>query len=154
MKITNLNRRTNFDQNSRLNKKYLQSQELVNELRDRVLNEEIVNTINREIDSINLLLDSDKTFSKKLKKIQSKILKLIEKEHKIVPKHHYRNIWLAMGVGAIGVPIGVVIGSITGNMAFIGIGIPIGFGIGIAIGTIMDNKLKEQGKQLDLELKF
>jgi hypothetical protein len=154
MEITKLNKRTNFDQNRRLNKKYLQFQELVNELRDRELNDKSVNTINREIGSINLLLDSDKTFSKKLKKNQSKILKLIEKEHKIVPKHHYRNIWLALGVGAIGVPIGVVIGSITGSMAFIGIGIPIGFGIGIAIGTMMDQQLKEKGKQLDLEIKY
>lgn len=154
MKIQNLNDRPDFDEISRLGKKYAQFQKLISELSDKALNDDVVLVINNKINSINSISNLDNQFSKRLKSAQSKILKVIEKQHKLVTKNHYRNIWLALGVGAIGVPIGVVIGSITGNMAFIGIGIPIGFVIGIAIGTIIDNKLKDQGKQLDLEIKY
>ena len=154
MKIQNLNDRPDFDENSRLGKKYAQFQQLIFELSNKALNDDVVLIINNNINSINSISNLDIQFSKRLKSAQSKILKVIEKQHKLATKNHYRNIWLALGVGAIGVPIGVIIGSITGNMAFIGIGIPIGFGIGIAIGTMMDNKLKDQGKQLDLEIKY
>lgn len=37
MNIKNLNKRTDLDQNGRLNKKHLQFQELITELRDREL---------------------------------------------------------------------------------------------------------------------
>jgi hypothetical protein len=154
MEIQNLNDRPKIDQNSRLSKKYVQFQKLITELSNKELNDAVVLIINENINSINSIPVLDNQFSKRLKSAQSKILKIIEKQHKLATKNHYRNIWLALGIGAIGVPIGVVICSITGNMAFIGIGIPIGFGVGIAIGTMMDNKLKDQGKQLDLELKY
>lgn len=116
---------------------------------NRALNDDVVLVINDKITSINSFSNLDNQFSKQLKSAQLKILELIEKQQKLATKNHYRNLWLALGVGTIGVPIGVVIGSITGNMAFIGIGIPIRFGIGIAIGTMMDNKLKGQGKLLE-----
>ena len=154
MEIQNLNDRPKIDQNSRLSKKYVQFQKLITELSNKELNDAVVLIINENINSINSIPVLDNQFSKRLKSAQSKILKIIEKQHKLATKNHYRNIWLALGIGAIGVPIGVVIASITGNMAFIGIGIPIGSGVGIAIGTMMDNKLKDQGKQLDLELKY
>jgi hypothetical protein len=154
MEIQNLNDRPKIDKNSRLSKKYVQFQKLITELSNKELNDAVVLIINENINSINSIPVLGNQFSKRLKSAQSKILKIIEKQHKLATKNHYRNIWLALGIGAIGVPIGVVIGSITGNMAFIGIGIPIGFGVGIVIGTMMDNKLKDQGKQLDLELKY
>ena len=154
MEIQNLNDRPKIDQNSRLSKKYVQFQKLITELSNKELNDAVVLIINENINSINSIPVLDNQFSKRLKSAQSQILKIIEKQHKLATKNHYRNIWLALGIGAIGVPIGVVIGSITGNMAFTGIGIPIGFGVGIAIGTMMDNKLKDQGKQLNLELKY
>jgi zinc transporter ZupT len=154
MQIKNLNKRTNFDLNSRLSKKYVQFQNLIDELRNRNLNDDIISIINDNVDLINSSLDSDNKFAKRLKNAQSKILKSIEKQHKLVTKNYYRNIWFALGIGAFGVPIGVTVGVITGNMAFIGIGIPIGFGIGLSIGTMMDQKIKEKGKQLDLEIKY
>ena len=154
MQIKNLNKRTNFDLNSRLSKKYVQFQNLIDELRNRNLNDDIISIINDNVDLINSSLDSDTKFAKQLKNAQSKILKSIEKQHQLVTKNYYRNIWFALGVGAIGVPMGVIIGVFSGNMAFIGIGIPIGFGIGLSIGTMRDQKIKEKGKQLDFEIKY
>jgi hypothetical protein len=154
MEIQNLKEKPEIDINSRFSKKYVQFQKLINELRNKELNDDVVIIINDNINSINSISSLDNQFSKRLKSAQSKILKVIEKHHKLATENHYRNIWLALGIGAFGVPIGVVIGAITGNMAFIAIGIPIGFGIGIAIGTMMDNNLKNQGKQLALEIKY
>tara|TARA_B100000787_G_C16162869_1_gene282354 strand:- start:51 stop:515 length:465 start_codon:yes stop_codon:yes gene_type:complete len=154
MEIQNLKDRPEIEENSRLSKKYVQLQKLITELRNKELNDDVVIIINDNINSFNSISSLNNRFSKLLKNTQSKILKVIEKHHKLATENHYRNIWLALGIGAFGVPIGVVIGAITGNMAFIAIGIPIGFGIGIAIGTMMDNKLKDQGKQLALEIKY
>lgn len=154
MKIKNLNKRANFNQNRRTNKKQLQFQELVTELRNRELNEDIVKTINSDIDSINSWSDSDKKIGRQLKTMQSKILKRIEKELKLVTKNHYRNSWLAVGNVVFGVPIGIAIGVITGNMAFIAIGLPMGFGMGIAIGTMLDQEAKDKGIQLNFEIKY
>ena len=82
------------------------------------------------------------------------ILKLIEKELKLVPKNLYRDRWLAIGMAGFGLPFGVAFGAAFGNMAFIGIGIPIGLAIGIAIGSGMDKKALDEGKQLDVEIKY
>ena len=79
---------------------------------------------------------------------------MVEKELKLVTKNHYRNTWLAIGMTAFGIPLGIAFGGSLGNMAFIGIGMPIGMAIGIAVGTEMDKKASENGKQLDLEIKY
>jgi hypothetical protein len=123
-------------------------------LRNKELNDAVVIIINDTISSINAISVLDNQFYKRLKSGQSKILKAIEKHHKLVTENHHRNSWMALGVSAFGVPIGIVIGIVTKHMSFISIGIPIGFGIGIAIGTMMDNKSKEQGTQLALEIKY
>ncbi|PQB06901.1 hypothetical protein BST83_06855 [Polaribacter filamentus] len=154
MKIKYLNKRPDLAQKSRLNKKYLQFQELISELRDMVLNIEIKHSLNNAIDTMNSLSDFDKKLGKQLKSEQSKILKLLKNELKLVTKNYYRNKWLAFGIGALGVPIGIAIGVIMGNMAFIGIGLPIGFGFGLAVGTGLDLKVKEKGKQLKFEIKY
>jgi hypothetical protein len=153
MKIKYLNKRPYLTQKSRLNKKYLLFQELISELRDLVSNMEIIHSLNNAIDSINSISDFDKKLGKQLKSEQSKILKLLKDELKLVAKNYYRNKWLAVGMGAFGIPIGIAIGVITGNMSFIGIGLPIGFGFGLAVGTWLDLKAKEKRKQLKFEIK-
>jgi len=154
MNITILNKRDNIYQNKRSNKKIQQFQKLLNELRNIELSTDIVKAINRDIDSLNSVSKINSVFFKQLKKRQTKILKRIEKEYKLVAINHYRNIWLAVGVGVIGVPVGIVVGMIIGNMAFIGMGMPVGFGFGIVIGTLLDQKAKENGKQLNVEIKY
>ena len=91
---------------------------------------------------------------KEIKKSQTGILKLVEKELKLVPKAHYRNIWLAVGMSAFGISIGVAFGLVFGNMAFLGLGLPLGMAIGVGVGTGMDKKAFEEGRQLDVEIKY
>ena len=154
MKIIELNKKPNTEQDTRLNRKYFQFEKLLNELRSKELTKEIISSINSDIEQINAIINSEKELEKQLRRSQSRILKLIEKELKLVTKNHYRNTWLAIGMSAFGIPIGVAFGASLGNMAFIGGGLPIGMAIGIAMGTTMDKKAIENGKQLNLEIKY
>jgi hypothetical protein len=154
MEINVLKMRDGLDRNKRLTDIYVQFEKLLSELRKRDLPDEVVHSINTNIDLIDMATESEEQWKKQLQKTQSDILRLIEKELKLVPKNHYRNIWLALGIAAFGVPLGVVFGLSLGNMAFMGIGMPIGIPIGLAIGSGLDKKAAEEGRQLDVEISF
>lgn len=146
--------RSNVEENSNLALAILQFEKLIDELKGRKLNDEVVSAINKNIEEINNSKVTNKDLKNHIRKIQTEVIKLIEKEVNLVTKNHHRNTWLAIGMAAIGIPLGVVFGTIFGNMAFIGIGLPIGLAIGIAVGTNLDNKALKEGRQLDLELKY
>ncbi|MFD2597795.1 hypothetical protein ACFSQ3_02435 [Sphingobacterium corticis] len=40
-----------------------------------------------------------------------------------------------------------------GNIGLLGIGLPIGMALGLAVRATMDKKAKQEGRQLDLEIK-
>ncbi|WP_210465778.1 hypothetical protein [Rufibacter roseolus] len=154
MEINKLNQRPDLGENTRESKAYLQFEKLLSELSKRNLPDEVLSSINKEIGEINSISVSGSILTKEVKKRQTSILKLVEKELKLVPKAHYRNMGLAGGMSAIGLPIGVVFGLTLGNMAFLGLGLPIGLAIGSAVGAGMDKKAFEEGRQLDVEIKY
>jgi hypothetical protein len=154
MELIELNSRVNIDQNKKLNNSYSHFGKLLNELNKKELSTEIIISINIGIEEINSFAESEKKMRKKIKETQSGIIKLIEKELKLVTLNHYRNTWMAIGVGAFGVPIGVVLGTSLGNMGYIGLGMPMGMFIGLAIGSGMDKKAFDEERQLDLEIKY
>jgi len=102
MEINELKKRDGIDRNKRLTDIYVQFGKLLSELRKRDLPDEVIQSINTNIDLINPASGSDEQWRKQLRKTQSDILRLIEKELKLVPKNHYRNIWLALGIAAFG----------------------------------------------------
>ena len=55
---------------------------------------------------------------------------------------------------AFGLPIGVVFGLLMKNMGLMAIGLPIGLGVGAAVGSSMDKKALQEGRQIDVEMKF
>jgi hypothetical protein len=152
MEIHELNKRPNIEQNIKLNKKFIQFEKLIFELKTKEIPNEIVIFINKNLEEINSLSYSEKELKKQINKTQTKILKLIEKELSLVTKNHYRNTWFILGM-AIGVGICMSIGSSSGNTSLLAVGIPLGFTIGIAIGTSKDKKAKDNGLQLDIEIK-
>lgn len=154
MKINELKHRPDIDVNVKLNEAYLQFEKFLDELRKRELPDEIVNSVNKDIDELNSIPTNEKELRNQIKKKLSKTIRLIEKELKLVPKNYYRNIWLAIGMAAFGIPIGVAFGFSLGNMALLGIGLPLGLVIGIAVGSGMDKKALEQGRQLDIEIRM
>ena len=154
MELIELIKRVNIDDNKKLENAYSQFGELLNELNKQELPDEIITSINICIEEINSFSESEKRLRKLIRKTQSRIIKLIEKELKLVTKNHYRNTWLALGMSVFGVPLGIAFGASLGNMGFIGIGLPIGMVIGMALGASMDKKAFEEGRQLDLEIKY
>jgi len=153
MKIKELKRRPSIEQNKKLFNTYSQFEKLLNELNKKELPEEVVEYINSGVQQINSASESDKALRKQVKKVQSGVLKLIEKKLKLVTINHYRNMWLAVGMAAFGIPLGVVFGVSIGNMGLLGVGMPIGMVIGMVIGSNLDKQALESGKQLNLEIK-
>ncbi len=133
---------------------YDQFKLLTIEIKKKKLPEEIVLSINKEINYLNSITGSDKTLRTGIRKIQSKIVGLLAQKLKIVPINYYRKTWFVLGMTVFGIPIGAALGLSLGNMAYLGIGLPIGMSVGLGMGAKMDNKAKEEGRQLDIELKM
>ena len=154
MPISNLFLNPAFSQDKKLTDKAANFQQLIDELNKKEIPEPIATSINNDIDALNGFSGSTRDMLSLYTKKQATILKTLEKELKLVPKNHYRNLWLALGMSAFGLPIGVAFGISMGNLGLLGIGLPIGLGIGVVLGTSLDKKAKDAGKQIDVELKY
>jgi len=153
MKLHDLNHRPD-NEDLKLNEIYSQFTNLLIELNKRELPDEIVISINRDIDEINSLNMSGNELMKQVKKRLRRIIKLLEKDLKLVPKNYYRNMWMALGIAVFGIPIGAAFGTSLGNMAYLGIGLPIGLVIGLRLGDGMDKRALKEGRQLDVQVKL
>jgi hypothetical protein len=120
MEINELKKRKGIDSNKKQTDLYVQFEKLLSELKKRKLPDEVVHSINTNLDLTDPDSGTEEKLRKQPRKTQTDILGLIEKELKLVPKKHYRTIWLALGLAAFGAPIGVAFGAGLGNMAFIG----------------------------------
>ncbi|MEC7754645.1 MAG: hypothetical protein VYB44_11505 [Bacteroidota bacterium] len=74
----------------------------------------------------------------------------LRKKHGLTVPHFYRNLWMGIGMGVFGVPLGTVFSSLLNNFAFVGIGIPVGMSIGMAIGIQKDHQALAEGRQLNI----
>ena len=147
MNIIELKERQNISGDIKLSRIYGQLGELLKELKKKELPHKIIESVNQDIEELNSSTLTGIELRKLVKQKQTKIIKLVEKELKITPKNHYRSFWFALGLifgSGIGVGFGISIG----------IGIPIGMIIGLAIGSAMDKKAFEEGRQLDVEIKY
>ena len=154
MNIIEVKDRAGITEDVKLNNVYGQFKTLISELRKKVLPDNIADSINADINAINASTVTGNDLKKIIKQKQTTIIKLVEKELKIVPKAYYRNLWLAVGMSAFGLPIGVIFGLSMGNIGLLAIGLPIGMAIGIGVGTSMDKKAAAEGRQLDVEIKY
>ncbi len=152
MEMIELIQKSDIEKIVKLKAAYIQFEKLLIELRKRDFPDELVMTINKDIEEINSTTVCGDDLRKVIKYKQTRILKLLEKEVKLTPKNYYRNLWLALGMSVFGVPLGVAFGASLGNMAFLGIGLPMGLAIGFAIGSGMDKKAFEEGRQIDIEI--
>jgi hypothetical protein len=153
MNIKKLNNKQNISTDNKLSRIYSQFSELLNELKKKDLNQNVVTFINENVDYLNLSTLNGSQLAKLVKQKQTAILKQVEKEHKIVSKNYYRTIWMLFGMSGIGLPIGVAYGLSIGNIGLLGLGIPIGMAIGLAIGVSLDKKAFIEGRQLNIEIK-
>ncbi len=154
MKLKQLNKRQNIEGEKKLVRQYDDLEKLLSELDNKEIPTTITDAINQKVDEINSFAGSNKELLKHIGKVKSSVLSTLEKELKLVTKNLYRTRWMAIGMSAFGIPIGVAFGTSLGSMAYIGIGLPVGMAIGMAVGAGMDKKAFEEGRQLDLEIKF
>jgi len=152
MKFHELNHRPD-DENLKLNEIFSQFRQLLAELENREIPDEIVTSINNDIDEINSITVIGNELQKEIERRLQRIIKLLEKNLKLVPKNYYRNLWMILGIAVFGIPIGVIFGASLDNMAYLAIGLPIGLVIGIGLGAVMDQKALKEGRQLDIEIK-
>lgn len=153
MNFTELKKVTSYQQNKRLSKRYATFEKLILELAEKEIPSGIVKHVNQEIETINAFTEPNKGLSKQLRKSTMSILRLIEKKLKLVPKNLYRSRWMAIGM-SMGVAIGAAFGVSMDNSGSIAIGIGIGMVIGLVLGARMDKKAKEEGRQLEFEVKY
>ena len=119
--------------------------ELIDALNDKEIDETTEDYIKKRISVI-----KDNFTYNTIKKEESKILDYINKQLGYVAENHYKSLWIALGMSAIGVPIGVAIGLALDQLGFMGIGIAFGLAIGVGIGSSKDQEAKKQGKQLPI----
>jgi predicted DNA binding CopG/RHH family protein len=154
MNITTLKSRQNNSENKKLNRVYDQIEELIKELETKEITDNLIKTINQNIDELNSTSLTNNELRKFAKKKQSIILKLVEDELKIVPKNYYRDMWSVIGMSAFGLPIGAAIGLSLGTIGLIAVGLPFGMAIGYEVGSRMDKKAYKEGRQLNIEVRY
>ena len=154
MEIKNLKFRYILDQERTLTNEYAEFGKLIQELQKKYIPSNIIILINEEIEEINSLSGPEAQMLKALRKGRSRILALIGKELSLVAKNHYRNVWRVVGMLAFGIPLGFTIGTSFGNMALLALGLPMGLLFGMMVGTAMDKKAYDNGKQLDIVIKY
>lgn len=150
--IINAKDRSFQERNGKNNEFYIKFKAFISELKQRELPDFIIEIINNELNSINSFMGEEREIIKVFKKSQKKIVTLLEKELKVVPKNYYQKYWMILGLSIFGIPLGMAFGFALGSMAFLGIGLPIGMAIGFGIGKQMDNKAKDDNRQLSIEL--
>lgn len=152
MEIESLRNRPEITTDEKLSKKYGSFRNLLTEVSAREIPANLIDQINERIKAVNAFNGPVKKLKRVMYKEKQGILKLLEKELKLVPKGYYRNMWMALGMSAFGIPFGTAFGAAMDNMGLLGIGIPLGMGIGIAIGASMDQKAAQEGRQLNCEV--
>ncbi|RZL39643.1 MAG: hypothetical protein EOO96_00095 [Pedobacter sp.] len=154
MNINALRNRPDIANDVKLSGLYVQFEQLLKELNAKQLTPIAIDSINKDVEEINASTYAGNELRKLVKQKQTAILKLVENEFKFAPKNYYRNLWMILGFTAFGLPIGMLFGLSMKNMGLMGIGLPIGMAIGAVVGTSMDKKTLNEGRQLDLEIKY
>lgn len=151
MEIIALKARPGIENSTKLAGRYSGLEKLLDALRKRQLPDDVVSKVNHHVEMLNESRGHGPELMKLTGRTEDRIMELLESRMKIVPRNYYRNIWLVLGMAAIGLPLGMSVGLSTGNMAFIGAGLPLGMVFGILIGIMMDKKAAAEGRQLDIE---
>lgn len=154
MQLVQLQEAASFRSDARTSKLFDQYQQLLTELNKRTLPDGISSFLNSTTEELNNTTLSGKPLRKLLKQHQTTVLKRLEKELKLTPKHYYRTLWMVVGMSAFGIPLGMAFGISIGNLGMLGIGLPIGMAMGIAVGNRLDKKAFDEGRQLDVEMKY
>jgi hypothetical protein len=133
------------DSSKRLKNAVEKLNELIEGLYRKELNAELQEKIEETIIEVKRMKGTEREKARFIERRHQNLVNFAQKSMGYVTPKFYQNLWLALGMGVFGVPLGVAYSASLDNYAFIGIGIPIGMAIGIGIGTAKDKKAKEEG---------
>lgn len=119
---------------------------ILNELKIRKFSKDEIQSIETELDSLNLKSNPENK-KKHLKKTLSKFEKYLKDTFSLTPKGYYTNMGIGLGL-SFGIVFGVVFLSSFERSLGISFGIIIGMLIGLIIGRNMDSKAVAEGKVL------
>ena len=140
-----------LETDKKLKKQYVRFETLINALKEKDLQPEMVQRLNQKIAEINAFSGENNALKKRIQKSISELLKVLEKDYKLVPKSHYLTLGIALGC-SFGVTFGAVFGASMTNMGLLGMGLPLGMALGLVIGSELDKKALKEGRQLNIEL--
>ncbi len=152
--ITPLKERRDLGDEKKLVRAYQKLQKLIEELNKKEINSERSSSLSQEIEKVNMHRGADRELLKKVKRAYAKILNFARKELRLVPKNYYTGLWTSLGLSIWGLPIGMAISATLDNYGFIGLGLPFGLLIGMLVGQQADQKVKKEGRQLNIASEF
>ena len=126
--------------------------QLLQEVHRMELPPEVIVELNTELEKLELLSAFDKKFFKQLKKSKAVLLTILYQEVRVVSKNHYRDLWIALGLFAIGIPLGIFLMFFLNGSSAIAIGIALGSAMGIVIGNNLDRQAEAEGRQMTIRL--
>lgn len=135
-----------------LDRVYFKLELLVKEIEKKEELKQYSTSLEAKIKLLNEYNGSEKQLIRKIKKEYHTIIKTLKREYQIYSKNYFQNNWLVLGIGYIGLPIAFIVYALSNNLALFPIGIPIGAGLGYIWGTNMDLKIKEENRQLNIEV--
>src|SRR5690606_12175092 len=110
MSLTELSKWPHAEGAASSNRMHEQFNALLDELKGKDIPPEVIVSVNEHTEALNASQLNDSEFEKAAKSAQAKIVKLLQRELNIVPKNYYRNLWMAIGMSAFGLPIGMAFG--------------------------------------------
>ncbi len=119
---------------------------ILNELKNREFSKEEIQSIEMQLESLNLKSNPDnrkKYFNKALKKFET----YLNKTFSLTPKGHYTNMGIGLG-SSFGIILGIVFLSSLERSLGIALGLCFGMLIGLVIGKSLDSKAKSEGKMI------
>ena len=151
MKVLALNlRNIEYMLDDKLVLAYQRLQKLLEIAEQKPLSESSIQKLNAKIEELNTSNKINGALLSLVQLTESEIIEIIEQDSKMVPKGYYSKRWIAIGMSAIGVPLGLIVGLLMDNIALLAVGIPLGLGIGSLIGKSLDSKAAEEGRQYSL----
>ncbi len=119
---------------------------ILNELKNREFSKEEIQSIEMQLESLNLKSNPDnrkKYFNKALKKFET----YLNKTFSLTPKGYYTNMGIGLG-SSFGIILGIVFLSSLERSLGIALGLCFGMLIGLVIGKSLDSKAKSEGKMI------
>lgn len=116
---------------------------ILTDLESKVLTKDQLQSIEKELDTLNLNIHSKnkkKYFNQKL----TIFIKFLKKSFSLITEGYYTAIGISLGMG-----FGVAFGATFSNVSY---GLIIGMMIGLIVGASMDSKAKKEGKVLKTKL--